>query len=48
MPGFRLFRVLLRVALTAGFRTYILAGCRLQQQHGQCKTANYQMSLPLN
>jgi hypothetical protein len=43
-----LLGVLFRMALAAGGRTSVLAGCRLEKQAGQYDTANYQINLPLN
>jgi hypothetical protein len=48
VAGFRLLSVLLRMALSASGGTDVLAGCHGEQQHGQQKTANYQMNRPLN
>ena len=48
MPGLRLLGVLFWMALPAGCRTGVLAGCCLEKQRGQHETACYQISLPLN
>lgn len=48
VPGLGLPGVLLRMTFPARWRACVLAGCCLEQQSGQYKTANYQISLPLN